>query len=100
MSSGKDARITKEQVVHVSKLARLNLSEEEIRKFEGELNDILETFRTLDSVDTKGVEPAFHPIEVRDNMREDAESRVCTPEELLESSKEREGTHIKGPRVV
>lgn len=92
--------ITKEQVIHVSKLARLNLSDEEIKKFEGELNEILKIFKTLDSVDTKGVAPAFHPIEVKDNMREDVESRVCTPEELLESSKEKEGTHIKGPRVV
>lgn len=92
--------ITKEQVVHVSKLARINLSEHETEKFEKDLTAILEAFKTLDSVDTEGVKPSFHPIDVRNGMREDVESRVCATEELLESSKEKEDNYIKGPRVV
>ncbi len=92
--------ITKEQVLHVSKLARINLSEQETEKFEKDLTAILEAFESLDSVDTEGVKPSFHPIDVRNGMREDVESRTCTPEELLESSKEKEDNYIKGPRVV
>lgn len=92
--------ITKEQVIHVSKLARINLSEQEIEKFEKDLAAILEAFKTLDSVDTEGVKPSFHPIDVRNGMREDVESRTCDPAELLESSKEKEDNYIKGPRVV
>lgn len=92
--------ITREQVIHVSKLARINLSEKEIQKFEKDLKEILEAFKSLDSVDTKDVKPSFHPIDVKNGMREDVESRVCSPEELLESSREKENGYIKGPRVV
>lgn len=92
--------ITREQVIHVSKLARINLSEKEIQKFEKDLKEILEAFKSLDSVDTEGVEPAFHPIEVRNGLREDLGSRVCSPGELLKSSAEKEDGYIKGPRVV
>ncbi len=92
--------ITKEDVIHVSKLARINLTGEETEKFEGDLNAILDAFKSLESVDTEGVEPAFHPIEVRNGLREDLESRVCSPGELLESSAEKEEVYIKGPRVV
>lgn len=92
--------ITREQVIHVSKLARINLSEGETEKFEGDLNAILDAFKSLDSVDTEGVEPAFHPIEIRNGLREDLGSRVCSPDELLKSSAEKEEGYIKGPRVV
>jgi len=92
--------ITKEDVIHVSKLARINLTEEEVKKFEVDLNAILDAFKSLDSVDTEGVEPAFHPIDIRNGLREDVESRVCDAQELLESSAEKEDGYIKGPRVV
>ena len=48
-------------VERIAKVARLELTEDEIEKFTKQLKVILEAFRELDDVDTEGVEPSFHP---------------------------------------
>ncbi len=49
--------ITKEEVKHIAKLARLKLTDEELEKFSKQLSDILEHAKMLDEVDTDNVEP-------------------------------------------
>jgi aspartyl-tRNA(Asn)/glutamyl-tRNA(Gln) amidotransferase subunit C len=63
--------ISKEQVDHVAKLARLTLSEEEKTQFTSQLNDILQFAEKLNELDTDQVEPTSHIYPVVNVMRED-----------------------------
>ena len=84
-------------VERIAKVARLELTEDEIEKFTKQLKVILEAFRELDDVDTEGVEPSFHPQELSNVLREDE----VTPWswDPLENTENRDGRHFKGPRI-
>jgi len=92
--------IDKETVKHVATLARLNLTEEELEKFAKDFEGILEAFSSLDEVDTKDVKPSFHPIEMKNVMREDEKEESLTQEEALANSEHKEDGMFKGPRAV
>ena len=84
-------------VERIAKVARLELTEDEIEKFTKQLKVILEAFRELDDVDTEGVEPSFHPQEISNVLRDDEVTPwIWDP---LENTEHREGRHFKGPRI-
>lgn len=63
--------ISKEEVKHIAKLARLGLSEKEIEKMRGELSKILDYIEKLKEVDVSEVEPTSHPLKVENVTRKD-----------------------------
>lgn len=90
--------IDRELLAHLSRVSRLELTEEEQERFTEQLKVILEAFREIDGVDTEGVEPSFQPLEVKNVWREDvATDWDWSP---LANSRHREKSHIKGPRIV
>ena len=79
--------LTKDQVRHIAKLARLKLSDEEVEKFTTELTSILLYVEMLQSVDTKGVEPTEQVTGLQNSLREDSITPpLATPEALLTTS--------------
>ena len=64
-------KVDRRLLEHLCDVSRLKLTEEELEKFTGQLKVILEAFRELDEVDTEGVEPSFHPSELKNVLRED-----------------------------
>ncbi len=84
-------------VERIAKVARLELTEDEIDKFTKQLKVILEAFRELDDVDTEGVEPSFHPQELSNVLREDEVTSWSW--DPLENTEHREGRYFKGPRI-
>ena len=67
--------IDKEQVAHIAKLARLQLKEEEIAKYQQDLSSILDYFDILKEVNTNSVEPMTHSVEHENVAREDVPQR-------------------------
>ena len=63
--------IEREQVLHVAKLARLRLSEEEVETMAGELSGILEHVDRIAELDLDGVEPTSHVVELENVLRPD-----------------------------
>lgn len=63
--------LTKQEVQHIAKLARLGLTEEEIEKFQKDLSSILDYFEKLKELDVSKVQPASHAIKVENVMRKD-----------------------------
>lgn len=63
--------ITREQVLHVARLARLALTDEEIERFQGQLSAILEAVGTVAELDLDDVEPTSHPLDVVNVLAED-----------------------------
>ena len=63
--------ISREQVEHVARLARLALSEEELGRFEGQLGAILDAVSKVSELDLAGVPPTSHPLDVVNAWRPD-----------------------------
>ena len=64
-------QLTKQEIEHVAKLARLELSEEEINKYGEQLSGVLSYIDQLTEVDTKGVEPTAQVTGLQNSWRED-----------------------------
>lgn len=91
-------KIDKKLLEHVSNIARLELTEEEKEKFIKQLEDILKAFKKIDEVDTKNVKPSFHPIELKNVMRDD-EAKPWKWEPLA-NTKHKEKKYFKGPKII
>jgi aspartyl-tRNA(Asn)/glutamyl-tRNA(Gln) amidotransferase subunit C len=72
--------IDRDQVLHVARLARLRLSDQEVERMTGELSQILEHVEKMDELDLDGVEPTSHVVELQNVLREDV-PRECLPRE-------------------
>jgi aspartyl-tRNA(Asn)/glutamyl-tRNA(Gln) amidotransferase subunit C len=92
---------SKETIDHISKLALLDLSEEEKEKLSHELGDILNYFKKLDDLDTSNVEPTIHPIDGLKNVfREDEPWESLSNEEALKNAKHKKDGYFKAPRIL
>jgi aspartyl-tRNA(Asn)/glutamyl-tRNA(Gln) amidotransferase subunit C len=72
--------IDRDQVLHVAKLARLKLTDEEVERMSGELSTILEAIEQIGELDLEGVAPTSHVIDLENVLRPD-EPRPCLPRE-------------------
>ena len=89
--------IDREQLLHVARLARLELHDEELERLGAQLNDILAAVSKVSELDLSDVPPTSHPLDVV-NVWEDDEPRPClTAEEALANAPEREGDFFKVP---
>ena len=77
--------IDREQVLHVARLARLELSDAEVETMVGELSKILEHIERINELDLEGVPPTSHVVEVSNALRPD-EPRPSLPREVALAS--------------
>ena len=63
--------IDRDQVLHVARLSRLQLTEDELERMPGELSKILEHVEKMDELDLDGVEPTSHVVDLVNVLRED-----------------------------
>lgn len=91
--------ITREEVLHIAKLAKLKLTEEEIELFQEQLGEILTYFRKLEEVETSGVEPLKHILEIGSVWREDEPQEAVPPEEALKNAPKRRDNYFEVPKV-
>ena len=91
--------ITRAEVLHVARLARLALTDEEIERFRGQLSAILEAVGKVSELDLSGVPPTSHPLDLVNVLAED-EPEPCLPrEEALANAPEAEGGFFAVPPV-
>jgi aspartyl-tRNA(Asn)/glutamyl-tRNA(Gln) amidotransferase subunit C len=74
--------IDRDQVLHVARLARLSLSDEEVERMTGELQGVLEHIEKIGELDLEGVPPTSHVVEVTNALRPD-EPRPSWPREQM-----------------
>jgi aspartyl-tRNA(Asn)/glutamyl-tRNA(Gln) amidotransferase subunit C len=92
-----DVAITREEVLHVAKLARLELTEDEIERFTEQLSAILEAVAKVSELELADVEPTAHPLDLV-NVWADDEPRPCLPvEEALANAPDREAGFFRVP---
>jgi aspartyl-tRNA(Asn)/glutamyl-tRNA(Gln) amidotransferase subunit C len=74
--------IDREQVLHVARLARLRLDEQEVERMAGELSRVLEHIERIGELDLEDVPPTSHVVTVENALRPD-EPRPCLPREVV-----------------
>ncbi|CAN5378047.1 Asp-tRNA(Asn)/Glu-tRNA(Gln) amidotransferase subunit GatC [soil metagenome] len=84
----------------VALLSRLELTENEIKEYAGQLAAVLENFEQLQKVDTKGIEPLVTPIDLSIRLREDVAIKIADTEPFLMNAPARSGNLFKVPPVV
>jgi aspartyl-tRNA(Asn)/glutamyl-tRNA(Gln) amidotransferase subunit C len=92
--------ISREDVEHVARLARLALSDAEIERMREQLSGILAYIDTLRALDTAGVEPTSHAVPLVNVMRDD-EARPClSQDEALANAPDRSDAFFRVPRII
>jgi aspartyl-tRNA(Asn)/glutamyl-tRNA(Gln) amidotransferase subunit C len=86
-------------VLHVAKLARLALTEEEIERFRGQLSAILEAVGKVSELDLSDVPPTSHPLDLVNVLAEDDPAPCLSLEEALANAPDREGGFFGVPPV-
>lgn len=93
-------KIDKELIKHIADLARLKLTDAEIKKFLPQLKEILNAFSGLDEVNTDNTKASFQPVELKNMMREDKVKTCLSQEKALSNAKEKKDGYFKGPMAV
>jgi aspartyl-tRNA(Asn)/glutamyl-tRNA(Gln) amidotransferase subunit C len=89
--------IDREQVLHVARLARLKLSDEEVERMSGELSAILEHVDNINELDLEGVEPTTHVVPLENILREDEPRPSLSRERALEPAPDADETGFRVP---
>ena len=92
--------ITKKDVEHVAKLARLGISEAEKELFTKQLSAILDFAENLNKLDTTDVPPTSHAIPMKNVLREDKCIPFTNTDDILENGPEVEAHMFKVPRII
>ena len=80
--------IDRQQVLHTAKLARLELTDEEVERMAGELSGILDHVERMNELDLDGVDPTSHVVELENVLRADEPRPSWPRERVLESAPE------------
>jgi aspartyl-tRNA(Asn)/glutamyl-tRNA(Gln) amidotransferase subunit C len=92
--------ISKSEVAHVARLARLALSDEELDRFTTQLAAVLEHAADIASLDIEGVPPTAHPFPVANVFREDVPRSCLDRDEVLSQAPDVEDNRFRIPRIL
>ena len=91
------AGISKDEVLHVARLARLELTDDEVAKFQEQLSAILDAVSTVSELDLSDVPPTAHPLEIQNAWDEDV-PRPCLPvDDVFANAPDRDGDFFRVP---
>jgi aspartyl-tRNA(Asn)/glutamyl-tRNA(Gln) amidotransferase subunit C len=93
-------KITKQEVEHVARLARLELSEQEKETLTDQLSNILTYVEQLNELDTKGVEPTSHVLDINNVMRDDVPEASLPQDRALANGPDKALGHYKVPKII
>ena len=91
--------IDREQVLHVARLARLRLTDEEVERMSSELSAVLDHIENISQLDLDGVEPTTAVVELENVLREDVPRPSLPREKALEPAPDAsdEGFRVPSP---
>ena len=83
-------KLSREEVLHIARLARLGLTDTEVNKLSQQLSKILESFEVLQQVDTTGVSPTAQPNTLKNILKEDKIKPSLSQDEVLANAPHRD----------
>jgi aspartyl-tRNA(Asn)/glutamyl-tRNA(Gln) amidotransferase subunit C len=93
-------KLSREEVQHIARLARLGMTEAELERFRGQLSNILENFEILQQVDTADVPPTAQSIPLQNVTRDDEVTSSLPPDDVLANAPQREGEFFRVKPVL
>ncbi|MBV8986158.1 MAG: Asp-tRNA(Asn)/Glu-tRNA(Gln) amidotransferase subunit GatC [Acidimicrobiia bacterium] len=92
--------ISREDAAHVARLARLDLTEDELERFTGQLGAVLEHAADIAALDIADVPPTAHPLPLVNVLRDDVPVASLDREEVLAQAPAAEDGRFKVPRIL
>ena len=89
--------ITREEVLHVARLARLELTEAEVERFAEQLSAILDAVSKVSELDLSDVPPTSHPLAVSNAWAEDEPRPCLTLDEVFANAPDRDDDYFRTP---
>lgn len=93
-------RITRDECAHVAALARLELTDDELDRFTGQMDELLDHVAEVEALDVEGVEPTLHPFPIDNWFRSDNEYGVLEHDEVLAQAPLEEDGKFRVPPVL
>ena len=93
-------KLSRDEVLHIARLARVGLTESEISRLSEQLSNILENFEMLQQVDTTGVAPTAQSLALQSVMRDDEVAPSFPANDILANAPRREGDFFKVRAVL
>ena len=93
-------KIDIDQVRKVANLSRLDLSQDQLAEFAGQLSSILEYVEKMNELDTDGVEPLAHCLDVSNCFREDIAKESLGTDKALSNAPEQDGQFFIVPKIL
>lgn len=92
--------LSREDVLHIARLARMGVSDEDVERFREQLSNILENFQALQQVDTANVSPTAQSIVIQNVMKDDVGRPSLPPEDVLANAPQRDGDFFRIKAVL
>ncbi len=89
--------ITREEVLHVARLARLELDDEEVARFQEQLSAIVEAVSKVSELDLSEVPPTSHPLAIANAWAEDEPRPSLSLEQVFANAPDRDGDYFRTP---
>jgi aspartyl-tRNA(Asn)/glutamyl-tRNA(Gln) amidotransferase subunit C len=89
--------ISREEVLHVAQLARLELTDEEVERFREQLSAILDAVSKVSELDLADVAPTSHPLEIANAWAEDLPRPCLTLDDVFANAPDRDDDYFRSP---
>ena len=93
-------KLSREEVLHIARLARLGISETEVEKAREQLSNILENFEVLQQVDTSDIPPTAQSIALQNVMSDDEATSSLSQSQVLANAPQKEGNFFRVRAVL
>ena len=93
-------RISRAECAHVASLARLELTEEELDRFTGQLDELLDHVAEVEALDIGDLVPTMHPLAISNRLRPDQPGEVLDRDEVMAQAPYAEEGHFRVPPVL
>jgi aspartyl-tRNA(Asn)/glutamyl-tRNA(Gln) amidotransferase subunit C len=93
-------KLSREEVQHIARLARLGMTEAELERFREQLSNILENFEILQQVDTTDVPPTTQSVALQNVVRDDKVAPSLPQDDVLANAPQREGELFRVKAVL
>ncbi len=93
-------KLSREEVLHIARLARLGVTDEDVSRLQEQLSNILDNFEILANVDTDNVPPTAQSIALQNVMRPDDIKPSLAPEDVLANAPRRDGDFFQVNAVL
>lgn len=88
-------KLKREEVLHIAKLARVGVTDEDVERFRGQLSDILANFEILQQVDTSDVPPTAQPNPLQNVTKDDQIADSLLPGQILANAPKKDGDYFR-----